>query len=408
MVLTYSDEVVKRLIQAIYDESSLDVPDDLEPQDWPTDPVARLTETPETPERLTPIQTEPFALTQEPVQRMDTRRIEQVSAEERAFVQHGKGSPSAARSQKLTTGQFVRKMLAKEGLEYEWGGTTAKGGFDCSGIVWKIMQNAGYTNFPRHSADIYAHSKKISLKKAINTRGALLYREGHMEISLGNGKTIGAGSEGTGVRIGTADQFTHGGLLPELKLGKAVQEASRSRIRQRGGRVRPADPLNKIEGTSSFITAPMVFGSIFAETVNAPRSRREFEANQKSPGLGFAPARLRDYFRQAADRYGVSARLLAAIAKHESGFDPKAVSSAGAQGVMQIMPLHGLDNPFNAKVNILKGAQIFASYLDAADGNLRLALAFYNAGPNADPDVLRERMSVYSDPILALFRGEAA
>ncbi len=92
-----------------------------------------------------------------------------------------------------------------------------------------------------------------------------------------------------------------------------------------------------------------------------------------------------DIFQEAADRFGLSVKLLKAVAKAESNFNPNAVSSAGAQGVMQLMPATarglGVSNAFDARQNIMGGAQYLKSNLDRYGGNVALALAAYNAGP---------------------------
>jgi len=87
----------------------------------------------------------------------------------------------------------------------------------------------------------------------------------------------------------------------------------------------------------------------------------------------------------AAKKYGVNPLLVAAIIKQESGFNPRAVSGAGARGLMQLMPGTarelGVKNSFNAKQNIDGGTKYIAQQLKAFGGNLNKALAAYNAGP---------------------------
>ena len=89
-------------------------------------------------------------------------------------------------------------------------------------------------------------------------------------------------------------------------------------------------------------------------------------------------------FEEAAEKYGVDVDLLKAIGKAESGFNASAVSSAGAIGVMQLMPATakslGVTNPYDARQNIMGGAKYISQLLDKYDGNTRLALAAYNAG----------------------------
>lgn len=73
-----------------------------------------------------------------------------------------------------------------------------------------------------------------------------------------------------------------------------------------------------------------------------------------------------------------------AIGKAESGFNPQAVSSAGAQGVMQLMPATarslGVEDSFDARSNIMGGAKYIAGLLERYQGNKALALSAYNAG----------------------------
>lgn len=93
------------------------------------------------------------------------------------------------------------------------------------------------------------------------------------------------------------------------------------------------------------------------------------------------------YFKKAAQRYGVSESLLKAIAKAESNFNAKDVSSAGAKGVMQLMPVTakslGVNDVFDPEENIMGGAKCIKQKLKEFNGNVRMALAAYNAGSGA-------------------------
>ena len=94
-----------------------------------------------------------------------------------------------------------------------------------------------------------------------------------------------------------------------------------------------------------------------------------------------------DAIAEAASLYKLDPNLIRAIIRAESAFNPFAVSRAGAQGLMQLMPdvaeeLNVFD-PFDPRQNIFGGARYLRLLLDRHGGNLNLAVASYNAGPGA-------------------------
>ncbi len=94
-----------------------------------------------------------------------------------------------------------------------------------------------------------------------------------------------------------------------------------------------------------------------------------------------------NYFQKAADTYGVPVALLKAVAKQESAFQSNIVSSAGAVGVMQLMPSTasylGVSDPYNPEQNIMGGAKLLAELSQRYNGDIDRILAAYNAGAGA-------------------------
>ncbi len=90
---------------------------------------------------------------------------------------------------------------------------------------------------------------------------------------------------------------------------------------------------------------------------------------------------------EAAQAHGVDPRLVAAVARRESAWNPNAMSPVGACGLMQLMPATarylGVSDVFDARQNLFAGTRYLRTLLDTFNGDLDLALAAYNAGPGA-------------------------
>lgn len=120
-----------------------------------------------------------------------------------------------------------------------------------------------------------------------------------------------------------------------------------------------------------------------AEQTSTPVTGGSFE-NALSASKTSKTTSLDAIFDKAAKTYGVDVKLLKAIAKQESNFQTDVVSKAGAQGIMQLMPATakamGVKNAMNPEENIMGGAKLISQLLKKYNGDIKLALAGYNAG----------------------------
>ena len=113
-------------------------------------------------------------------------------------------------------------------------------------------------------------------------------------------------------------------------------------------------------------------------TANSP----QITASKISPIFTEEVQHWGDSISQWAAASGLNPNLAATVMQIESCGDPRALSSAGAMGLFQVMPFHFLviDNPYNPETNATRGLAYLARSLTAANGDARLALAGYNGG----------------------------
>jgi cell wall-associated NlpC family hydrolase len=221
----------------------------------------------------------------------------------------------------------ARKYL---GVPYVWGGTDPDKGLDCSGLTQLVYKQLG-VDLPRVSRDQATQGRAVSSLKEAQPGDLLFFGSPvhHVAIYVGDGKMIEAPRPGLSVRI------------------SEVYETP-SAIR----RVLPETSTTTLTGRTG-VDASVPFSSLF---------------------------------NTAGAKYGVSPALLSAVAKQESGYDPTAVSSAGAQGLMQLMPATarglGVTDSFDPAQAIDGAAHLLHDLLDQF-GRTDLALAAYNAGPGA-------------------------
>jgi hypothetical protein len=239
------------------------------------------------------------------------------------------------------TGQAVVDAAKKYlGTPYKFGGTDPAGGLDCSGLVRKAYQDLGI-DLPHSSREQAKAGTAVGSLRDAKPGDILAFDKpvDHVAIYLGDNKMIAAPKPGDHVKI------------------QSVYETPTH--------------IRRVINTD---TGPTAAGATAAAPVR-PASL------QKSTSLAGVP--YADMFLKAGAKYDVSPKLLAAVAKVESGYDPKAVSKAGAQGLMQLMPATarglGVDNAFDPQQAINGAAKLLSSHLKEFK-SLPLALAAYNAG----------------------------
>lgn len=118
------------------------------------------------------------------------------------------------------------------------------------------------------------------------------------------------------------------------------------------------------------------------ETANSIHNSNKVQVSSKNEDT---KTQIENAISISSKKYGVDENLIKSIIKVESDFNPNCVSSAGAKGLMQLMPENcrdlGIANPFDINQNIDGGTRHIKEYLDKYNGDTEMALMAYNGGP---------------------------
>lgn len=230
------------------------------------------------------------------------------------------------------------------GVPYKWGGTDPSTGLDCSGFVQRAFGDVGIT-LPRVSRDQAKVGTEVPSLDQARPGDLIAFGQpvDHIAIYAGNGKIVQAPHTGAVVSI-----------TPVLR-----DIATIRRVIPSGASSGVID-LTSASATSS----PVVSSTSGTLAVNTP---------------------YRDLFVAAGQKYGLDPRLLAAVGKVESNFNPSATSPVGATGLMQFMPSTAAGMGINPSdpAQAIDGAGRYLSTQLNRFGSVDLALAAYNAGPRA-------------------------
>lgn len=177
--------------------------------------------------------------------------------------------------------------------------------------------------------------------------------------------------------------------IQEIRARLAQLEGEQNRNGQVGNFNASLDgKIGKGKTPNQAISGRLGLGFQSAIDGNAPFDPRPFLPNALlSQAANASNGDIKTLASEIAEKYGVDPALFSALIQQESGFNPKAVSPAGAQGLTQLMPKTGrslgVTDPFDPKQNLEGGAKYLAQMLKEFNGDRKLALAAYNAGPGA-------------------------
>lgn len=168
-----------------------------------------------------------------------------------------------------------------------------------------------------------------------------------------------------------------------LEASTAYNPSVQGRVMQAGHQLW-ASKMNQAYHLNAADSDPQVMQPVANPEPSMQSPKTEQKPLAQAGPLNTAPPKVKDYIERVAKEVDIDPHLLAAIAHNESGFRLGARSSAGAIGLFQLMPSTAKElgvNPHDPYQNVLGGAKYIKDKINKYKGDLKLALAAYNAGP---------------------------
>lgn len=345
--------------------------------------------------------------------------VPQMPAQQPAAQQSPEASLKGSVSNILQIAQKNASISGKHGYSKE--NRLGKNQFDCSSFVGRSLQEAGYNvgpisdfTTPKMPAKLGPKGLKFPWTSGLQgiQPGDIAWRNGHTEISIGNGKTIGAlnSTAGVGIHPLSWGKYTGywrptGAVSGGDQQGQEQQGQSASPqgaspspqvqpVQPAAGQApsfvpRPSAPPAGVQPIANPAQSPAIPGfgnpaqqtAQYAQQYQYPPSRF---GSGKAESLNASKQQVANLVIAEAKRQGIDPQLALAIAKQESNFNQKDISRAGAVGVMQIMPAdvkdYGGGNVYDINDNIRLGVTEIKKKLQLSGGDVREALLRYNWG----------------------------
>ena len=290
----------------------------------------------------------------------------------RTLTTSGTG-PSKATTPAVSGRDAVDAAKKYLGVPYVWGGTDPASGLDCSGLLQRAYADLG-VELPRTSGEQAQVGTPVTTLADARPGDLVAFGQpvNHIGMYAGDGQMVVA---------------PHRGDVVKLQDITAQPVAIRRVLPDSGTSASPPSIASLLAADSptvaQLLEAVLRDGAASASPLPEMATGLATTAGAGSGGAAATP--YAELFKAAGAKYGIDPDVLAAVARAESSMNPSAVSGAGAQGLMQLMPATAAElgvDPMQPAQAIDGAARLLSRHLERF-GSLDLALAAYNAGAGA-------------------------